>query len=105
MGICLGRRIGAGATPDDGAMDTGWPVGTIEGHAAVMVGAVDQAHVWQVEVPLEGLIGFLDACRSGRALDVRTQGGVRRALARRWWVTPSDGKMEVRIALEESASA
>ena len=92
-------------TPDDGAMDTGWQRGTIEGHAAVLVGSVDHAHVWQVEVPLEGLIDFLDACRSGRALDVRTQGGVRRALARRWWVTPRDGAMEVRIALEESASA
>jgi hypothetical protein len=86
-------------------MDKGWQRGTIEGHAAVMVGTIDQAHVWQVEVPLEGLLGFLDACRSGRALDVRTQGGVTRAFARRWWVTPTEGKMEVRIALEQSASA
>ncbi|MFO7546298.1 MAG: hypothetical protein R6W77_12475 [Trueperaceae bacterium] len=86
-------------------MDTGWPRGTIEGHAAVLVGTVDQTLVWRVEVPLEGLIGFLDACRSGRTLDVRTQGGVTRALARRWWVTPREGTMEVRIALEESATA
>lgn len=86
-------------------MDAGRPQANIEGHTAVLVGTVDQALVWQVEVPLAGLIGFLDACRSGHTLDVRTQGGVTRALARRWWVTPREGKLEVRIALEVSVSA
>ncbi len=86
-------------------MDAGRPQATIEGHPAVLVGTVDRALVWQVELPLAGLIGFLDICRSGRKLDVRTQGSVTLALARRWWVTPREGTLEVRVALEASASA
>ncbi len=86
-------------------MDDVPPKAVIEGHTGVLVGAEGDALVWQVEVPASELMAFLGACVGGRTLDVRTDGGVYRALARRWWVTPRGERLEVRVALEERVSA
>lgn len=78
---------------------------TIEGTTGTFVDEDERGALWEVRVSPERLGDIVRACGSGRTLEVTTEAGVYRALARRWWVLPDGDGLLVRIALEKRAAA
>ncbi len=78
---------------------------TIAGATGSFVSEEEGGALWEVRIGPERLAGLLAVCGSGSTLEVNTDSGAYRALARRWWVLPAGAELLVRIALEKRAAA
>ena len=77
-------------------------VATLEGHDGRIVGAEQNGIHVEVELSPQELSAFLNDCGQGKTIEVLTPDGRHNALARRWWVWPREGRVRVRVLLEES---
>lgn len=51
------------------------------------------------------LLGLIEHCSTEASLEVLSEAGAFRAMARRWWVLPMGDELLVRIELERTLSA
>ncbi|HRN17888.1 MAG: hypothetical protein WC972_08690 [Trueperaceae bacterium] len=78
---------------------------TVGGRQGVFVVDEERGLMWETAVQVTELLGLIELCGTGHALEVRSNAGVFHAMARRWWVLPMGDEMLVRIELERTLSA